>query len=176
MGTTTEANTANAFEDGYLWVNAGAAANGAGITYKIRYHAAIATGANGNIWLYDKIRVKLVAANSYVSIKKNPCKEVISHASPPTSTLIGVATYAMSANYYGWLQKSGPCAVELEEANGAALTPGKWAYASPEANGTITGPISNANFIAAGASVLYPVGICIANNANDHWALIDLKL
>lgn len=163
MGDTTLANTANALAEGFLWINTGA---GNGCAYKIRSHAAIAANANGNIAIYDKVRVAIAAATSKASVMKHPCKDIIIHGSPPTGAIIGVSPYVVTANYFAWFQKKGPCAVEVE----GTVVNGDVVICSETVDGTV-GPGAN------GASEEeYPVGVCIANNANDHWALIDLKL
>jgi len=163
LGDSNLANEANAFAEGYLWVNTG---NGAGDTYKIRHHAAIAANANGTFNLYDKIRSNMIAADTKVSILKHPCKDIVVHDSPPTGAIVGVATFEVTANYYAWFQKRGPCAVEVE----GTVVNGDIVICSETVDGTC-GPGAN------GASEEeYPVGVCMANNANDHWALVDLKL
>lgn len=163
MGDSTLANTANALAEGFLWVNTGA---GNGCAYKIKSHAAIAANANGNIALYDKVRIALTAATSKVSVMQHPCKAVIIHPSPPTGAIVGVAPQVITANYFAWLQRRGPCAVEVE----GTVVNGDSVICSETVDGTV-GPGAN------GASEEeYPVGVCIANSANDHWALIDLKL
>lgn len=174
MGDTAAANTANAFTEGYLYVSTGASN---GMTYKIKNHSLAVANANCTVTLYDKIRnANIAASTSKVSLFPAKCRGVIVHPSPPTSTLVGVATFPVQANYYAWLQKKGPVAIENEAGSGAALTPGKQAFASPASNGCITGQVSTANGIDLQATAAYPVGRVIANNANDHWALIDLDL
>lgn len=172
VGDSTEAATANAFAEGYAYINTGA---GNGCVYKINHHAAIAANANGNMYLSDKLRVA-ITTSSKVSLYKHPCKKVIVHPSPPTASLVGVPTFVVTANYYAWIQTKGPAAVEVEEGSGAAVVEGELAFASPGANGCVTGCVDNANAIDTQTTALFPVGRVMANNANDHWALIDLDL
>jgi hypothetical protein len=163
-------NEANAFAEGYLWISTGASN---GQTYKIKNHGAFTANTAANITLYDKVRgANIAAATSKASLMKHPCKYVIVHPSPPTSGLVGVCTFPVTANYYAWLQCKGPCAVETE----VAVTAGKDVFASDAANGTVTIPVENANYITATAPAKARVGRCIANSANDHWSLIDLDL
>ena len=173
LGDTTAANTANALAGGILHINTGA---GNGCAYRIESHAAIAANANGNIALSDKLRANIAAATSKASLYPDPYKNVIVHPSPPTGKLVGVATFPVTKNYYAWLQRKGPCALENEAGSGAALAPGEEAYASPASDGCITGQVSNANAIVAMTTFKFPVGKVMANNANDHWALVDLNL
>lgn len=163
LGNSNLANELNAFEDGYAYINTG---NGAGQTFKIKKHAAIAANANGTIYLYDKIRVALKSADSKLSLYKSPHRDIIVHPSPPTTTPLGVATFVVTANRYAWFQKRGPHAAEVE----GTVVNGDIVICSESVDGTV-GPGAN------GASEEeYPVGVCMANNANDHWALIDFKL
>lgn len=167
---------ANTFAEGFLYINTGST-SGEGRTYKIKSHGALTANTAANFTLYDKLRdANITAAASKASLVRHPCKAVIVHPSPPTSGLVGVCMFTVTANYYAWLQKSGPCAVENEAGSGAALTPGKEVFASPAADGCITGQVATANGIDLQATAGYPVGKCIANNANDHWALVDLNL
>jgi hypothetical protein len=170
MGDTTAANTANAFAEGYLHVNTGASN---GMAYKIKSHPAIAANAAGIFTLYDKIRsANFAAATTKVSLTKHPCKAVIVHPSPPTSALVGVCTFPVTANYFAWLQKKGPCPVEIE----VAVAAGADVFASNAADGTVTCAVAAANAIDMLTTGAFRVGRCLANNANDHWALIDLNL
>lgn len=163
VGTTTLANTANAFAEGWLHISTGA---GNGHAYKIKSHAAIASAGTGNMVLYDKLRANIAAATSKATITKHQCKSVVIHPSPPTAAIIGAAPAIYTANYYCWLQKRGPAAVEVE----GTVVNGDIVICSETVDGTV-GPGAN------GASEEeYPVGVCMCNNANDHWALIDLKL
>jgi hypothetical protein len=170
VGDTAIANTANFFADGFVHVNTGAAN---GMAYKIKSHPAVAANAVGVFTLYDKIRnANLVTSTSKVSLTQHPCKAVIVHPSPPTAVLTGVCTYPVTANYYAWLQTKGPCPVEVE----VAVAAGKQVCASNAVNGAVTIVPSDANGIVCFSLGSYPVGNVITNNANDHWALIDLNL
>jgi hypothetical protein len=159
MGDTTLANTANALAEGYLWASSGGAN---GHAYKIKSHPAIAANANGLITLYDKLRSSNWATTK-VSLVPHPCKAVIVAVANLTAVPVGVATFVVTANSYCWLQTKGPCAVETD---GTVIAGDKVVIGS--ANGTVMP--EGVNGVAA------PLGICIANNANDHWSLIDLKL
>lgn len=161
MGDTTLANTANALAEGYVWVSS---ATGNGHCYKIKSHPAIAANASGNLTLYDKIRANLVTT-SKVSVVPNTCSAVIQTVANVTAAPVGVATFIVTANYYAWLQMSGPCAVEVD----GTVVAGDAVVCSNAAAGTVM-PSAN------GLETYFQVGICIANNANDHWCLVDLKL
>ena len=166
-------NEANAFAEGYLHINTGP---GNGMAYKIKSHGAFTANTAANITLYDKLRGANLTTASKATLSKPPGKNVIVHTSPPTATLVGVATFPVTANYYAWLQKKGPAPVEMALDSANVLIAGAEAYASAAVNGCVTGQIITANFIDAAATQLYPVGKVQYIAANDHWALIDLKL
>lgn len=165
--------TANTFAEGYVHVSTGASN---GQAYKIKSHGTLAANTAANFTLYDKVRsANIVTANSFVTLTRNPCKAVIVHPSPPTCTVVGVCTYVTTANYYVWLQKKGPCAVEVDETV-AALEAGYVAYASNGVDGACGGAGANAANIITRPELKFPIGRVLADNANDHWALIDLDL
>lgn len=161
-GDSASANTANAYEDGYAYINTG---TGGGQSLKIKSHAAIAANANGTLYLYDKLRANIASADSKVSLYPHPCKGVVIHGSVPTSGLVGATTFAVTANYYFWAQKTGPAAVL---ANGTIVN-GDGVMPSSAVDGAVS-PCAN------GSETEYLVGMCLANNANAHYALINLNL
>ena len=161
LGATNAANTQNEFEEGWIHVST---VNGSNWTaYKIKQHAAIAANANGTLYLYDKIRANLTTS-SKVTVTKNKCKKVIvSPASTPTGTLVGVTVMPMTANYYGWIQKTGEGAVAV---NGTVNS----------GDGLIPGDVAG-YAVAAGANDLVPlIGYCMVNNADNGAALVDLNI
>jgi len=161
---------ANAFADGYVHVCAGAAN---GMAYKIKSHPALTANTANAFQLFDKLRNANVAtATSKVTLTRHPCKDVIIHPSPPTGALAGVATFPVTANYYAWLQKKGPCPVEAD----GTLVAGEYAYASNAADGCVAPAPANAANIITNPELKYPVGRVIGADANDMWALIDLNL
>jgi len=157
-------NEANAFAEGYLHINTGPAN---GMAYKIKSHGAFTANTAAEITIYDKLRSANLTTSSKASLTKAKGRDVVVHPSPPTSALVGVATFPVTANYYAWLQKTGPCAVEVDVSvvNGDALK------ASASVDGCVTTIAANGGF-----ETEVVVGQCLANNANDHWALIDLNL
>ena len=166
LGNSDILTNANEGAEGYIHVSGANLSDGAGHAYKIKNHAAIAANANGTVYLYDKLRANILAATSKVSITKNPYMDVIkSTGTVVTGALAGVATFDVSANYFCWLQKRGPCAVEVD----GSVVIGDALF--PAANDGTVGPGANGT-----SEAYYPVGTCMANNANDTWCLADLKL
>lgn len=162
MGDSAAANTANAYQDGYAYINTGA---GNGCLYKIKSHAAIAANANGTLYLYDKLRSNISNATSKISLIKHPCDAVIVHPSPPTASLIGATTFPVTTAYYFWAQKKGPATVLF---NGTVVN-GDAVIASSAVDGSVM-PSAN------GQETEAQVGMCIANNANAHWGTVLLNI
>jgi len=154
--------TANTFAEGFVHISTGAAN---GMAYKIKSHGTLAANTAAAFTLYDKLRSANVAtATSKATLTRHPCKDVIIHPSPATAALVGVATFPVTANCYAWLQKRGPCAVETD----GTVVGGDGVIASTAADGCVAPETAN--------GLDYKVGVCISDNANDHWSLIDLKL
>jgi len=119
LGAT--AADANAYKDGYLYVNSG---DGAGLAYKIRGHAAISASSSGYIELYDSIR-KALTTSSKCTLVKNPFNGTIVHPSPPTAPLVGIPPIDVAANYYYWSQVKGlaVCLIDGTPAIGDNVVP-----------------------------------------------------
>lgn len=158
------AAVANEYAEGFLHINAN---NGEGYTYKIKNHPAANANANLSLTLYDKLRgVNLVASTSNATLTKHPCKEVIVTPSPVTSKVVGATTFVVTANYYAWLQKKGPCSI-LANAN---LVEGDVVVASNATSGAV-------QLAANGTTEAWQVVGCVmANNVNTEYPLIDLDL
>jgi len=152
---------ANAFAEGFAHITTGGAN---GMAYKIKSHGALTANTAANFVLYDKLRSANLAT-SKVTLTRHPVKDVIVHLSPPTSGLVGVPTFVVTANYYAWLQKKGPCPCEVD----GTVVAGDKAICSANANGTIS-PAAN------GLETEITVGKVIYAAANDLWALVDLDL
>jgi hypothetical protein len=159
LGST--AVSANDYAEGFLNIEDGTA--GAGHIYKIKNHPAANAGANLTLTLYDKLRANLTSAHG--TLIKHPCKDVIIHPSPPTEALVGVTVRAMTANYYGWVQKKGPVSVLV---NGTIVA-GDCVIAS----GTVDGAVMAS---ANGQETERQVGMCIHAGANTEYGVVDLGL
>lgn len=162
MGDSTRANTANAYAEGWAYINLHAA-NGA-TAYKIRYHAAIAANAGGTLYLYDKVRANITTSNK-VSLAYNKHAGVLVHASVPTGAIVGVTLQAVTANYYAWLQTKGEAAVLTQ----GTLVVGDHCIPDSTTDGAV-GP--NAN----GSETEQIVGRVVQVNANGQHSLIDLAI
>jgi hypothetical protein len=102
--------TASQFVGGTLIVST---STGIGQLFRILSHT-VQTSTTGNCTFYlDRpLKIAIVVATSKVSVRLNPYMGVIQ---APITTMtggpVGVALYAMSANYYGWIQSGGEATV-----------------------------------------------------------------
>lgn len=100
---------------------------GLGYSYPIKGHAAWTSGAvSGGVVLQLAegwtIQVALTAANSRVSLYKNPYAQVIqSPVSTLTNAVVGVAVYPIAASEYGWLGVKGQFGTQLDSGTAAAV-------------------------------------------------------
>ena len=115
LGST--AATANQYAEGYLHVNDVA---GQGQLLKIKSHSAADASANLTLTLDDKLKTAL-STSTKVDLISNIYNDLVVStggvgASTNTSKIetgpvVGVTTIDMTADYYGWIQVSGPCSV-----------------------------------------------------------------
>lgn len=104
--TSATAVTANQYEDGYLQVDT---TPGEGYTYSVGAHGAFTT--SGTITLKDPIQVALTTA-SRLGLIQNPYKGVLQGpVTTATGTIVGIATYVIAANQFGWVLTQGLCSV-----------------------------------------------------------------
>jgi hypothetical protein len=161
MGSTSIFNTANAFKDGYFWTDDAAAG---GDVYKIRGHAAIASGAAGIINLYDRIRVEITTSNTW-SAQKEIQQGVLIADTTPSGSLCGVPNIDVTASYYFWNQVKGSCVVLTD----GTVTLGQGVTLS---NGT-----GGAFELYVPATSLQPsLGQCLHVSATTLYSLINLAI
>lgn len=105
--------TADACKDGYIYVNLG---TGIGQVRKIKSHEAATDQAAMKVTVYEGWTVAPVAGSTVCGLVQNPYSNVVVAAASQTAPPVGVATIAISANYYFWAQSGGPCAVTCHAA------------------------------------------------------------
>lgn len=129
LGST--AVTANQFAEGYLSVEDDA---GEGYLYEIESNEVAAASGTLTLVLRDPrgLQVAWTTATT-VSVQANPFGAVIIHPSPPTTTLVGVAQYDLTASYFGWFQYKGLATVLTE----GTLVVGKEAMPSTSTDGAV---------------------------------------
>ncbi len=96
--------TANQFESGDLVVESAA---GIGQYFRIKRHD-VQTSSTGTCNFYVDRQVKIaLTTSSQVSVRKNFADGVIAYPTTPTGGPVGIALYAMTSAYYGWVQSGG---------------------------------------------------------------------
>jgi len=100
--------TADLFKDGLLFVSY---STGIGQTFRITSHS-VQTSTTGACTFYvDRpIKISVATSTSKVTVRKSPYNGVISSPTTCTGGVVGVALYAMTISYYGWILSGGLCA------------------------------------------------------------------
>lgn len=115
LGAT--ATTANMFDGGELVVESG---TGIGQLFRIVSHS-VADGAAVCTFIVDRpVKIALIASDSNISVRKNAYNGVIQFPTTPTGAPVGVALYAMTAAYYGWIQSGGDAVVLFDNTDNTA--------------------------------------------------------
>jgi len=148
--------------DGWLIVNK---VTGLGHAYAIANNTWISSDTVMSVELYDPIRIA-TSATSEITMRKNLYRKVIVNATTPTGLATGVPNIAIPANYYGWLQRKGPCAMTVD--TGETLTIG--CFCGGAASAAVAGAVGVAHI----TEPFY--GQAITIGAADETALIDLML
>jgi hypothetical protein len=167
MGTGGDV-TANQLKDGYLHVNDD---TGEGHIYRIHSNTAAAAAAASSVTIYGANLLAL-GANATVTVTQSKYKGVIVHPSPPTTALVGVPLFAITASYYFWAKKRGYATVLAD----GALVAGKMVTASDATDGAVEVVQTSLSGGAVTLTMLQPVGVCVTINATTEYALIDLRL
>ena len=138
--------TANQFEGGDLVVES---STGLGQAFKIVRHD-VQTSTTGTCKFYVDRAVKVaLTTSSQVSVRKNSYDGVIDFPVTPTGAPVGVALYAMTIAYYGWIQSGGDVPVLYDnQTNSAADESGL--IPSRDVAGSVT---VNLETIAAGVHI-----------------------
>ena len=96
--------TSNQFEGGHIFVES---STGIGQQFRIVSHD-VQTSTTGTCKFYVDRPVKIaLTTSSQISVRKNAYDGVIDHPTTPTGGAVGVALYAMTIDYYGWIQSGG---------------------------------------------------------------------
>ena len=112
------ATTANQFEDGHLWVES---STGIGQQFRIVRHDVQSTTDGSCTFVIDRPLKIALTTSSQVSVRKNAYDGVIqTPATTQTGRPVGVALYAMTAAYYGWIGTGGDFAVLMDAGTNTA--------------------------------------------------------
>ncbi len=99
--------TLNEYADGWLFVNAG---TGKGQKLKIMSHPVAAGAATCVFTCWEALTIAF-DGTTRVTLVKNPYQDLIVHPSPPTSLVVGVPQFTVTALRYFWLLGRGPTAL-----------------------------------------------------------------
>jgi hypothetical protein len=100
--------TANQFESGNIWIES---STGIGQNFRItRHDVQTATTGECTFYLDRGLAIAITVDATQASVRKNAYDGVIQYpATTQTGGAVGVALYAMTASYYGWIQSGGDC-------------------------------------------------------------------
>ena len=158
LGST--AATADQYNEGYLHINDDA---GQGQLLRIKDHAAADASANLELTLYDKVTTAL-STDSKADLILSNYSGLIVAPNTETGSIVGVTVIDMTADYYGWIQVSGPCSV---------LTEGTIVLG----NNVVRSGGSNAGSVApATDDLLAIIGQVLVVNGNTDNSVINLNI
>jgi len=111
--------TAGMFDQGELVVES---STGIGQYFRIKSHTVQTSTTGTCVFEVDRpVKIAIVSATSQISVRKNAYNGVIqSPATTQTCGIVGVALYAMTAAYYGWIVSGGDCAVLMDAGTNTA--------------------------------------------------------
>lgn len=123
---------ADAFADGTLTVSD---ATGEGVSVVVTGNTSTSGAGEATISLAQPIPVALTIDVSEVTLQKSPWDAVTISATDQADMPVGVPNVSVTADYYGWVQTRGTCAVLADEAvtKGLALTTGTGVAGAVEA-------------------------------------------
>jgi len=100
--------TANKFDEGHIFVES---STGLGQQFRVVSHQ-VQTSTTGTCQFNVDRAVKVaLTTSSQASVRKNAYDGVIDFPVTPTGGAVGVALYAMTIAYFGWIQSGGDCPV-----------------------------------------------------------------
>lgn len=101
--------TAGLFNDGILFIES---STGIGQQFRIVSHEVQSTTTGSCNFTVDHPLKIALATSSQVTVRKNPYNGVIQYpVTTQTGGAVGVALYAMTLSYYGWIKSGGDCPV-----------------------------------------------------------------
>lgn len=166
LTNSTTAITANQYAEGYLFVNDAGAGTGEGYKYKIKSNLAESTGSGVATFVFEEgsaLRIAWTTATQ-CGLRKYPTDETLIAPTAETGVLVGVAVRVVTANFYCWLQKKGPCVV---------LTNGTLVKGSQVSRSTTTpGAVDTLN----GDGTVPNIGECMSIGGSTEYSLISLDI
>jgi hypothetical protein len=162
LATTSNAILDDELLDGWLTIHS---STGLGYSYAIAGNKWISGDTVMDIQLYEPIRVA-TAATAVITLTKCRYRDINVVATTPTAVMVGVPMQVIAANYYGWVQTRGPCAVLVDD--------GETIKVGCEVGLPATSADAGSVGVAAITESIW--GTCIEYVAADSYALIDLRL
>jgi hypothetical protein len=109
--TTASGIVAANMAGGYMVVE-----NGTGVFHYYKVNTAVYTTGDTvlSVTLDEPIRVATDAGNSYISLYPNPWTGIIVTPTTVTGMCAGVTNGVVTADYYYWAQRKGPCAMIVD--------------------------------------------------------------
>ena len=100
--------TANQFDEGHIFIET---TPGIGQQFRVKSHE-VQTSTTGTCKFNLDRAVKIaLTTTSQASVRKSAYDGVIDFPTTPTGGAVGVALYAMTIAYFGWIQSGGDCPV-----------------------------------------------------------------
>lgn len=97
--------TANQFDEGHIFIES---STGIGQAFRVKRHD-VQTSTTGECTfdLDRPLKIALVLDTSQATVRKSAYDGVIAFPVTPTGGPVGIALYAMTKAYYGWIQSAG---------------------------------------------------------------------
>ena len=167
LSTTTQAEVANAFQDGFYCAET---ADQLGTGAFIDRHVAVASGSPGTASadLRKTVLPVAIATAKKINQIKNTWSEIVICDSPETATLAGVTNFAIVSGDWGWVQTMGvvSCLVEGTVFAGLEVRAGE----------STDGSVAAMDYDEANVANFGPIGRVVEVAATTEFGLIYLRI
>ena len=163
--------TKDQYKDGYVYFNDGP---GQGETYKVKSNTAVSSATGLSITIDDEDGlVTALTTSSLFGLMYNPYKDIkiIDGDGTMTTGVLGVTCMPVTADYFCWIQTSGPAAVRLGAPGGVggdALTVSQASGESGEAERTDYS--DEADIANIGIAMGIP-----AVDSDNQWCMLNIR-
>ena len=163
--------TLNQYKDGYVYFNDGP---GQGETYQVKSNTAVsgATGLSITIDEEDGL-VTALTTSSLFGLMYSPYKDIkiIDGDGTMTTSVLGVTTAPLTADYFGWIQTAGPASVRLGAQVGVVGDALTWSQASGEdGEAERTDYSDEADIANIGIAMGIP-----AVDSDNQWCMLNIR-
>ena len=163
--------TKNQYKDGYVYFNDGP---GQGETYMVKSNTAVSSATGLSITIDDEDGVQTaLTTSSLFGLMYNPYKDIkiIDGDGTMTTGVLGVTTAPVTADYFCWIQTSGPASVRLGAQVGVVgdeLTQSQASGESGEAERTDYS--DEADIVNIGTAMGIP-----AVDSDNQWCMLNIR-